>query len=141
MLIAVVICCASSVAAYGQASGRVITGKVTDSGNEALPGVNVVVKGTLRGSITDIEGNYSIEASSDDLIEFSFVGFENQELAVGSQNLINVTMIETIRDIDEVIVIGYGVQRKSVVTAAISSVDAEDLQRGSIGRVEHAIQG
>ncbi|HBX87710.1 MAG TPA: TonB-dependent receptor, partial [Marinilabiliaceae bacterium] len=141
VLIAVVICCASSVAAYGQASGRVITGKVTDSGNEALPGVNVVVKGTLRGSITDIEGNYSIEASSDDLIEFSFVGFENQELAVGSQNLINVTMIETIRDIDEVIVIGYGVQRKSVVTAAISSVDAEDLQRGSIGRVEHAIQG
>lgn len=101
----------------------------------------MVVKGTLRGSITDIEGNYSIEASSDDLIEFSFVGFENQELAVGSQNLINVTMIETIRDIDEVIVIGYGVQRKSVVTAAISSVDAEDLQRGSIGRVEHAIQG
>lgn len=141
VLIAVVICCASSVAAQGQASGRVITGKVTDSGNEALPGVNVVVKGTLRGSITDIEGNYSIEASSDDLIEFSFVGFENQELAVGSQNLINVTMIETIRDIDEVIVIGYGVQRKSVVTAAISSVDAEDLQRGSIGRVEHAIQG
>lgn len=141
VLIAVVICCASSVAAYGQASGRVITGKVTDSGNEALPGVNVVVKGTLRGSITDIEGNYSIEASSDDLIEFSFVGFENQELAVGSQNVINVTMIETIRDIDEVIVIGYGVQRKSVVTAAISSVDAEDLQRGSIGRVEHAIQG
>lgn len=125
--------------AYAQE--RQITGVVTDAFNEPLPGVNVVVKGTLRGTITDVSGNYTIDAGSDQTLLFSFVGFTDKEVPIGNQSVINVVLEESARAIDEVVVVGYGVQRKSVVTAAISSVKAEELERSSIGRVEHAIQG
>src|SRR5690554_8035459 len=76
-----------------------------------------------------------------DVLEFTFVGFLPQEVPVDNQRVINVRLSETVSDLDEVVVVGYGVQRKSVVTAAISSVKPEDLERGAVGRVEHAIQG
>ena len=125
--------------AYAQE--RQITGVVTDAFNEPLPGVNVVVKGTLRGTITDVSGKYTIDAGNDQTLLYSFVGFTDKEVAIGNQSVINVVLEESARAIDEVVVVGYGVQRKSVVTAAISSVKAEELERSSIGRVEHAIQG
>jgi TonB-linked SusC/RagA family outer membrane protein len=125
----------------GQDSGRSISGTVTDSEGSPLPGVNIVVKGTTRGTVTNLDGIYSIVASPDETLQFSFVGYTEQSVIVGSQSVVNIILTEQHSDINEVVVVGYGVQRKSVVTAAISSIKSEDLERSSIGRVEHAIQG
>lgn len=125
----------------GFAQTHMLTGKVTNSQNEPLPGVNVVIKGTLNGTVTDIDGNFKLEAAETDLLVFSFIGLSEQEVEVGSQNTFSITMMEATSDLNEVVVVGYGVQRKSVVTAAISSIKAEDLEKTAMGRVEHAIQG
>jgi len=136
-----IISLATSVAVFAQGSGRMISGTVTDAQGSPLPGVNVVIQGTLKGTISNADGTYQIEASPSDVLEFSFVGYGAQSVTVGNQSVINVALEEFVQGMDEVVVIGYGVQRKSVVTAAISSVDAETLERSSLGRVEHAIQG
>jgi TonB-linked SusC/RagA family outer membrane protein len=136
-----IISLATSVAVFAQGSGRMISGTVTDAQGSPLPGVNVVIQGTLKGTISNADGTYQIEASPSDVLEFSFVGYAAQSVTVGNQSVINVALEEFVQGMDEVVVIGYGVQRKSVVTAAISSVDAETLERSSLGRVEHAIQG
>lgn len=136
-----IISLATSVAVFAQGSGRMISGTVTDAQGSPLPGVNVVIQGTLKGTISNADGTYQIEASPSDVLEFSFVGYASQSVTVGNQSVINVTLEEFVQGMDEVVVVGYGVQRKSVVTAAISSVDAETLERSSLGRVEHAIQG
>jgi TonB-linked SusC/RagA family outer membrane protein len=120
---------------------KTVNGTVTDTQNEPLPGVNVVIKGTMQGTITDVDGNYELQATGEDVLQFSFIGFTAKEVLVGDQTTINVSLEDQFTDLDEVIVVGYGVQRKSVVTAAISSVKSEDLERGAIGRVEHAMQG
>lgn len=136
-----IISLATSVAVFAQGSDRMISGTVTDAQGSPLPGVNVVIQGTLKGTISNADGTYQIEASPSDVLEFSFVGYAAQSVTVGNQSVINVALEEFVQGMDEVVVIGYGVQRKSVVTAAISSVDAETLERSSLGRVEHAIQG
>jgi TonB-linked SusC/RagA family outer membrane protein len=141
LLTVLILCFAGLTSIEGQATGRTVTGQVTDAQNDPLPGVNVVVKGTLRGTITDIDGNYSIEAASEDVLDFSFVGFMRQEVPVGTQSAINVVLSETVSDLDEVIVVGYGVQRKSLVTGAISSVSAEDIATAPDSRVEQTLQG
>ncbi|WP_010664587.1 SusC/RagA family TonB-linked outer membrane protein [Marinilabilia salmonicolor] len=120
---------------------QTVNGTVTDSQNLPLPGVNVVIKGTLQGTITDVDGNYELQASSEDVLQFSFIGFTTQEVPVGNQTTINVSLVEQASDLDEVIVVGYGVKQKSLVTGAISSVNAEDLENTSNSRVEQALQG
>lgn len=120
---------------------KMVTGQVTDEQNLPLPGVNVVIKGTMQGTITDTDGNYQIQVTSSDVLQFSFVGFQTTEVPVGDQSVINVVLTEQATGIDEVVVVGYGVQRKSLVTGAISSVNAEDLESTSNTRVEQAIQG
>ncbi|MCT4643840.1 MAG: carboxypeptidase-like regulatory domain-containing protein, partial [Carboxylicivirga sp.] len=120
-----------------------VTGKVSDVNGDPIPGVTVVEEGNpANGTITTVDGDYIINLSSPDaVLSFSFVGFEPQRIQVGGKPSINITLVEEAIDMDEVVVIGYGVQRKSVVTAAISSVKAEELEKVSNGRVEHAIQG
>ncbi|MDK2842808.1 MAG: TonB-dependent starch-binding outer membrane protein SusC [Anaerophaga sp.] len=120
---------------------KTVSGQVTDSQNQPLPGVNVVIKGTMQGTITDIDGNYELQASGGDVLRFSFIGFKTQEVPVGDQTTINVTMEEEFAGLDEVVVVGYGVQQKSLVTGAISSVNAQDLETTSNTRVEQALQG
>ncbi len=125
----------------GFAQSRMLTGKVSGTQNEPLPGVNVVVKGTLNGTVTDVDGNFRLEAAASDILVFSFVGFSEQEITVGNQTVINVILKESTRDLDEIVVVGYGVQRKSLVTGAISSVKADDLAAIPATRVEQALQG
>ena len=104
--------------------GIAITGTVTDDFGESMPGVNVVVKGTTTGVITDADGRYSINVpGADAVLVFSFVGFATQEFLVGDQRSINVTLSETTREIEEVVVIGYGTQKRVNLTGAVSSVD------------------
>lgn len=119
-----------------------VTGKVIDSkDNSPMIGVAVVVKGTTVGTITDIDGNYSIKSSVNGTLVFSFIGYKTTEVAVNGQAKIDVTLVEETQQIDEVIVIGYGVQKKSDKTGAVVNVKAEDLTRGNLSDPIQAMQG
>ena len=119
-----------------------VSGTVTDLNGESLPGVTVMVQGTTNGTITDFDGNYTLSVTGDlPTLVYSFVGMKTQEISVNGKTTINVTLEEETIGLDEVISIGYGVQKKSVVTGSISSVKSEDLQNQSISRAEQALQG
>ena len=105
-----------------------ITGIVVDNQGEPLPGVNVMVKGTTIGVVTNIDGKFSINVPNEDaVILLSFVGFNKKEIVVGSNRDFNITMDEDARQIDELVVTGYGAQRKSTLTGSISSVSNQQL--------------
>lgn len=118
-----------------------VTGKVTSqSDGDPIPGVSVVQKGTTNGTITDVDGNYSLTLPEGETIAFSFIGMETVEV-IADQTTINIALNETFTDLDEVVVVGYGVQKKSVVTAAISSVSSEDLESSKPSRIEDVLKG
>jgi len=119
-----------------------VNGKVNGQDGIPLPGVNIVVKGTTIGSITDLEGNYSI--SPPNLIEtlvFSYVGYVTQEISLDGQTEINVTLIEDITGLEEVVVIGYGTVKKSDLTGAVSVVKTEDLESQPSSKISDVLQG
>lgn len=125
----------------GQQSKK-ITGIVKDSGGNPLPGVSVVVKGTTNGTITDSQGGYSISNVPENAtIQFSFVGMRAQEVKVGIESSYNVTLIEESIGIEEVVAVGYGVQKKTSVTGAISSVSGRDVSQVPVASLQSAIQG
>lgn len=119
-----------------------IRGKVID-GNSNVPisGVSIKVKNSTKGTTTNATGEYQINATPNDILIFSFIGYKPLEKAVGNTTLVNVKLEEDIKDLNEVVVIGYGTQKKSVVTGAISSVKAKDLENVPSGRIETALQG
>ncbi len=125
------------------AQQRVVTGKITDKDGKTIPGVNILIKGTQRGSVSDIDGNYSIEVSDPStVLEFSFVGYESQEIQVDGKSVINVTMTEASIGLDEVVAIGYGYQKKSDLTGAISVVSDKELTlTGTVSNAAQAMQG
>src|SRR5690554_2308786 len=110
------------------------------SDGSPIPGVSVVQQGTSMGTITDSEGHYSLSAEMGATLVFSFIGMDTREVVVNSSE-INIEMEESWTDLDEVIVVGYGVQKRSVVTAAISSVSAEDLNNAKPSRIEDVLKG
>ncbi|HBI80795.1 MAG TPA: hypothetical protein DDY04_02325 [Bacteroidales bacterium] len=119
-----------------------VSGKVIDSkDNTPMIGVSVVVKGTTIGTITDIDGNYSIESPVTGTLVFSFLGYKTQEVPVNGRARIDITLQEEAQQIEEVIVIGYGVQKKSDRTGAVVNVKAEDLNRGNLSDPIQAMQG
>jgi TonB-linked SusC/RagA family outer membrane protein len=112
---------------------KIVSGKVTDMGGQALPGVTVVVKGTTQGTVTNADGSYSItNIPSDATLQFSFVGMKTQEVVVGSQTNINVVMEEETIGIDEVVAIGYGTVKKSDLTGSVFQVSSEMLRTQSV---------
>jgi TonB-linked SusC/RagA family outer membrane protein len=124
------------------AQERVVTGVVTDANGQTMPGVNVVLKGTKNGTLTDINGKYSIKVEGEQaVLTFSFIGFSNQEVEVGAQSSINITLKEEIKEMDEVVVVGYGVQKKKLVTGSEVEVKNEDMVNNDPVRVESALQG
>lgn len=130
---------ALSINVYGQSS--VVKGQVTDESNEPVPGTTVIVKGTTSGTITDLDGNYSISVSNNAVLVFSFIGFISKEIIVGNNSIINVTLNTDLSDLEEVIVVGYGTQKKSQLTGAISSVGAKEIQELPISNARQALQG
>jgi TonB-linked SusC/RagA family outer membrane protein len=125
-----------------QQTGRIITGTVTDAEGEPLPGVNVVVKGTSIGMITDVNGRYSINVPDENAeLQFSFMGFATREFVVGTQRTINVEMQEDISELDEVIVIGYGTQRRRDVTGSVASVTEREFADRPMTSVTDALAG
>lgn len=117
-----------------------VTGKVIDNLGESMIGVSILEKGTTNGVVTDIDGNYTLTVNQGATLVFSYVGYVTQEL-VANGGTLNVTLQEDTETLDEVVVVGYGVQKKSSVTGAISSVKTEDIENRSITRVEEALQG
>ncbi len=122
---------------------QVLTGKVTAQSNgEPLPGVNVLVKGSTVGTITDVDGNYRISLpTGEPVVVFSYIGFVSQEIPVNNQTQINVTLTEDVTALSEVVVVGYGTQEKRDVTGAISSVKGNEIQNLPISGATQALQG
>ena len=119
-----------------------ITGRVNDSSGLPLPGVTVIVKGTTNGTITDMDGNFSLtNVSGTNVLIFSFVGMKSQEVAVGGKTTINVILEEETIGLDEVVAVGYGVQKKSDITGAVSSVTSEELTKMATNSPVQALQG
>ena len=119
-----------------------ISGKVTDaSDNFGLPGATVRIKGSDTGTITDMDGNYSIQASNDDVLVISFVGYQTVEIPVGSRSVIDVALEVELSQLEEIVVIGYGTQRKKVATGSISKVEAKDLEGYKVANVQTALDG
>jgi len=123
------------------AQQRVLTGKITDAAGTGMPGVNVIKKGTTVGTTTDGSGSYSLEAADEDILVISFIGYQTQELKVGSQTKINLVLAEDIETLGEVVVIGYGEQKKSDLTGAISSVSGDALRGSVTASFDQALQG
>lgn len=120
--------------------GAQVSGKVTDASGQPLPGVSVYVKGTSTGAVTDLDGNFKL-ASRDGIAVFSYTGFATQEIPIDGRQVINVTLQEISTNLNDLVVVGYGVQKKSVVTGAISSIQSSDLKNAPITRLEDALKG
>jgi TonB-linked SusC/RagA family outer membrane protein len=118
-----------------------ITGTVTDEAGNPLPGVTVLVKGTGNGTITNIEGEYSIEAEEDDVLVFSFVGYVTQEVTVNNRTTIDISLKEDVAKLDEVIVTGYMTQKKADLTGSIATVSTEEIEKNSYANVMLGLQG
>ncbi|MCC6413273.1 MAG: TonB-dependent receptor [Saprospiraceae bacterium] len=123
----------------GQASAQ-ISGKVTDTNGEALPGVSVMVKGTAQGTSTDIDGNYRL-AATDGILVFSYTGFTPQEIAVGGRTTINVVLTDLAIVLEQAIVVGYGVQKKKDITTAVVTVGEKDIKDRPMVSAAEALQG
>ncbi|MGR3811171.1 SusC/RagA family TonB-linked outer membrane protein [Jiulongibacter sp. NS-SX5] len=124
------------------AQGRAVSGVVTSSdGQEPLPGVSVLVKGTSNGTVTDVNGKYTLNVTDENTLVFSFIGYSAQEIAVGNQSTINVTLAFDETNLEEVVVIGYGTMKKSHSTGSISKVVNEDLDQIAVARVDDALVG
>jgi len=118
-----------------------ISGKVTDSSGGSLPGVSVIVKGTTTGTITDANGSYSLSGiPANATLQFSFVGMKTQEVTIGSKTTINVSLAEETVGIEEVVAVGYGVQKKKLVTGSTIQVKGESLQKLSTVSTLNALQ-
>ena len=126
-------------------SGQTIEVKgivVSEVDNEPLPGVNISVKGNAtRGTITDLDGKFIIDVPGDAVLVASYIGYTTQDIAVKSRTFIKITLKEDTESLDEVVVVGYGTQKKSVVTAAIAKVSADDIGRTAPVRVDNALKG
>lgn len=118
-----------------------ITGTVTDIVGIPLPGVTVSIPGTSKGTATDMDGKYALTVPEGSSLVFSFIGFESQTIAIGTMSVINVTLSESTASLDEVVVVGYGVQRKANLTGAVDQVSSEVFQNRPIPNIAQGLVG
>lgn len=119
----------------------VLSGRITDVQNEPLIGVNIVEKGTSNGTVTDIDGRYSLPVPADAVIVFSYIGYTGQEVPRNGRNIINVTLGEDSELLDEVVVVGYGTQKKVNLTGSVAVLSGEDIIKRPITNVSSGLQG
>jgi TonB-dependent starch-binding outer membrane protein SusC len=128
-----------SLASFSQTR---ITGKVLDENNQPMPGVSILIKGTSQGATTESDGTFSLEsAEPNPVLTISFIGYVTQELTAAAGSPIEIRMVVDVQQIEELVVVGYGEQKKSVVTGAISSVKSKDLENMPVVRIEQSLQG
>jgi TonB-linked SusC/RagA family outer membrane protein len=119
-----------------------VSGKVLDQTGQSVPGATILEKGTTNGVVADLNGNFKLSvAGPNSVLVVAFIGYSTQEVTVGSQTNITITLAETVKGLNEVVVVGYGTQKRSSVTGAISSVKASDLQDQQLTRIDDALQG
>ncbi len=119
-----------------------ITGTVTDKNGNPMPGVNIMVEGTSLGSISDVKGHYSIEVqNANNVLVFSFIGYVSQKVPAGNNAVINISLIENLSALDEVIVVGYGTQKKMDITGSVSNVNSEALETKNVTKGSLALAG
>src|SRR6056297_1571451 len=124
------------------AQGQTVSGVVTSADdNQPIIGASVVAKNGGNGATTDFDGNFEINASPDDVLVFSYVGFKTVEIPINGRSTINVSMQVDVAALDEVVVLGYGTQRKADVTAAVSEVDLSTLENVPVANASRLIQG
>jgi len=119
-----------------------VTGKVTSDAGEELPGVSVVIKGTSTGTVTDVNGNFSLNVPDNSaVLLFSFVGFQSKEVPVNGQTNFTVTLATDVQSLSEVVVVGYGTQRRQELTTAVTSVNSKSIERQPVAGFDQALQG
>ncbi|WP_375446911.1 SusC/RagA family TonB-linked outer membrane protein [uncultured Fibrella sp.] len=121
---------------------RTVTGKVTDQSNgQSLPGVSVTIKGTQRGTVTSAEGTYSLSADNAAILVFSFIGYTPAEVPVGTRETVNLALEPSSRNLDEVVVVGYGTQKRATLTGAVTQLRREDLVVRQVATASNLLQG
>ncbi|MDP3313571.1 TonB-dependent receptor [Lutibacter sp.] len=132
--------CFAGISIYAQ--NYEIKGTVSDASGMPLPGVSIVVKNTTKGSSSDFDGKFTLSnVQKGETVVFSFVGYTTKQIVINNSNDLNIILAEDTQSLDEVVVVGYGTQKKSVVTGAISGVKSKDLENIPSGRVEQTLQG
>lgn len=126
---------------HAQQQAKTVTGTVTDASGEPIIGANIRIKGTTTGTITDIDGNFSIEAEPQSVIEVSYIGYLTQETVINNQKSIRFLLKEDTKTLDEVVVIGYGVQKKADLTGSVANINTEKLNTQSNANIGQALQG
>ena len=126
---------------HAQQQAKTVTGTVTDVSGEPIIGANIRIKGTTTGTITDIDGNFSIEAEPQSVIEVSYIGYLTQETVINNQKSIRFLLKEDTKTLDEVVVIGYGVQKKADLTGSVANINTEKLNTQSNANIGQALQG
>jgi hypothetical protein len=141
--ILVILFCLFSSFLFGQKTTQIlVTGKVIDSSKSPLTGVSVGVKGTTRTTVTDSNGNYTLtNIPENSTLRFSFIGMKMQEIGVGTKSKIDVIMEQVDIGLNEVVVVGYGTQKKANLTGAVSSVNSKDLTVAPVASVSNALAG
>lgn len=118
-----------------------ITGTVTDGENgEGLPGVSIMIRGTTTGTISGSDGSYTIRASRGQVLFFSFIGYNSQEVELSGNTRVDISLLPASKDLDEVVVIGYGTQRKSDITGSVSSIRSDDFNPGPVVNIDNMLQ-
>jgi TonB-linked SusC/RagA family outer membrane protein len=118
-----------------------IKGRVSDKAGLPLPGVSVKIKGLNKGTVTDVNGSFEIDIPDNAMLLITYVGFQTQEVAVSGKTMLDITMIESPKSLNEVVVVGYGTQKRTSVTAAISSVGGDELLKSPVANVSNALGG
>ncbi|MBC8004012.1 MAG: SusC/RagA family TonB-linked outer membrane protein, partial [Verrucomicrobia bacterium] len=120
----------------------VLSGKVTDSASgETLPGVSIVVKGTTNGTISDVNGSFTLNVKRGETVQFSYVGYQRQEIVIENQQNISVAMVSDLAQLDEVVVVAYGTRRKADLTGSVTAVSEKEFQQGNIASSEQLLLG
>jgi hypothetical protein len=126
---------------YVQVAPQKVSGTVTDENNVGMPGVTIAKKGSTAGTNSDANGKFSIEVNAGDVLVFSFVGYKNQEIKIGAQSILNVQLAPDNKALEEVVVTGYGVQKKVDFLGSATSIKAATIQEMPVTSVESAMQG
>lgn len=126
---------------YETQQSKKISGVINDESGYTIPGVNVSIKGTTQGTTSDIDGKFEIEAQEGAILIFSFIGYKTQEIVVSNKTSINVIMVEDKQLLEDVVVVGYGIQKKSNLTGAVSSVKSEEISKIAVSTPAESLQG
>ena len=124
-----------------QQDGNKVSGRITDKSGEPIIGANVVIKGTTNGTITDIDGNYTLEAPASAILQISYVGYLTQDVPVNGESRVDIRLVEDTQQLEEVVVVGYGTQKKGELTSSISSIKSESFVQGSVQDAAQLLQG